>query len=405
MILPGPGGSEAEMWNWRPNWSRGVIERLQWFTNVLQAGRGEEQRRALRLDPRQLVEFTVTTSGQQRRIMENQFTARGSAGISSWVIPLWFDGHSLTSTLSSGASSIPLSPAQRGYEIGDYVLLTNGDPDHFELGYVSALGASIGLYAPTTETWPAGTMVYPARLARLETASPLERFTGRDATIRTIWRMENPKTWAAAESLPSYSGATVFEQRPNWVQDPTLALDTKLAVLDSGTGRVSSFDEAGIPLPLQRMGFTLTNRAEIDAWKRRLWALRGKQAPIWMPTWADDVTVVAPVAADDTSIDVERFGYTAFSAPADSVNREVLRVELLNGTVLYLRIDSADEPVDDMERLHFADPIGTAFEPADVALVSFMMLARSDSDQHELEYFTGAAARTVFAAKGFRHVL
>src|SRR5262245_35910093 len=122
------GGSRIVPWNWQPDWSMGMLERLQWYTDVLQAARGEEQRRSLRIEPRQFLEFSCMASGTDRRVMES---ALWNWGGRAWAVPLWFDGQELASTLAIGATSIPLSSAQRGYQVGGLVMLTNGDPENY----------------------------------------------------------------------------------------------------------------------------------------------------------------------------------------------------------------------------------------------------------------------------------
>lgn len=389
-------GSRIVPWNWQPDWSAGMLERLQWYTDVLPAARGEEQRRSMRIEPRQYLEFTSMLTGTDRRIMESSLWSWGAR---TWAVPLWFDGQELASSLPSGATVIPLNPAQRGYAVGDLALLTNGDPQTYEVVEIEALGSSITLARPTQQTWGAGTRVYPARAAMIENQVNVERFTGQDGGLRLQWRMVDPMPWAAAAS-PTYRGLPVFEHSPNWIQDPTLAFERKLSVLDAGTGLVEVTDEAEMPLTVQRMRYTLTSRAEIDTWKKRLWALRGKQGAIWVPTWADDLTVVATVSDVATNIDVAWTGYVQYLA--QDLNRRDIRIELRNGTIFYRRITGSTEVSATVERLSIDAALGEIVQPGDVALVSFMGQSRSDSDQHEIAYFTGEAAETAFSARTYR---
>lgn len=386
-------------WNWAPDWEAGMLERLQWYTDVLPAARGEEQRRSLRIEPRQMLEFTPLVSGVDRRIME---TTLWGWGANVWAVPLWFDGQELAATLASGATVIPLDPAMRGYEVGGLVMLTNGDPRTYEMIEIAALGSSITLERATQQTWGPGTRVYPARAAVIENEAQVTRFTGNDVAIRVQWRMVDPTPWEA-EATPTYRSLPVLEHRPNWIEDPSLSFDRKTSVFDSGTGKVTVYDNADMPLTSQRMRYTLTSRAEINTWKKRLWALRGKQCPIWIPTWSDDLTVTALIASGATQIDVEWIGYTKYLS--EKPNRRDIRIELNNGTIFYRHIESASEISATVERLTIDTALGVTVNIADVALVSFMGASRSDSDQHEFAYFTGDSADTAFTARGFRNEL
>lgn len=392
------GGTRIVIWNWQPNWAAGMIERLQWYTDVMQAARGEEQRRALRLDPRQYLEFSCAATGIDRRLMES---ALYNWGARTWAVPLWFDGQDLAATLPSGSTEIPLNPAGRSYRAGDLVLLTNGDPETGEAVEIDSVGATITLARATQLTWPVGTRVYPARAAVIENLATVSRFTGQASDLRLQWRMTKPMSWTA-EATPTYRGLPVLEQKPNWTEDPTLGFERKLSILDAGTGRVEVTDETGLPLGAQHMRYTLPSRAAIDAWKKRLWALRGKQGPIWVPTWADDLTIVATIGDSSTSIDVAWAGYVKYIS--QDPNRRDIRIELHDGTIFYRRIQSSMEVSSTVERLTINTALGQTVQPEEVALVSFMAQSRSDSDQHELAYFTGEAADTTFTARAYRGV-
>lgn len=389
-------GQRIVLWNWRPDWTQGMVERLQWYTDVLQAGRGEEQRRALRLNPRQYLEFGATIDGNDRQMMESILWNWGAR---SWAVPLWYDGQQLAATLAIGATSIPLNPASRGYQVGELVVLTNGTPSVYEVVEVGSLSSSIGLSRPTQQTWPAGTMVYPARPAIIENVAQLGRFTAQVVSLRLQWRMLEPTTWAAA-ATPTYRSLPVFELKPNWVEDPLQDFERSVTVLDAGVGLTTTTDRAEMPLTTQRMRFSHTGKAAIDTWKQRLWALRGKQGAIWVPTWSDDLTVVAQIGDAALNIDVRWMGYTKY-LQMDPGRRDI-RIQLNNGTIYYRRITGAIEVSPTVERLSIDSALGATVNVSDIALVCFMALSRSDSDAHEIAYFQGDVADTVFSARAFR---
>jgi hypothetical protein len=389
-------GARIVAWSWPPDWTQGMLERLQWRTDVITAYRGQEQRRSVRLDPRQGLEFTVTAEGQDRRFMESILWNWGAR---TFAVPLWMDGQELAATLTSGASSIPVNPANRSYSVGDLVMLIGEDPRTYEVIEVSTLTGSIGLVRPTQQTWPPGTRVYPCRAARIINEQAIPRFTGQVASIRLQFEMSDTMPGSPAAS-PTYRSYPVFEQKPDWSMEPNITLARKLAVMDSDTGLVMVEDEAQIPLTSQRMKFTLVNRSELAAWRSRLYALRGKQGGIWVPTWADDLTVAALIGDTATNIDIQWTGYPRYYQM--DPNRRDIRIELVSGQVLYRRITGATELSQTVERLSIDASLGLTVQPSQVALVSFMALSRNESDTAELSYFTGDVAEVTFTAKGYR---
>ncbi len=391
-------GARVTAWTWPPDWAQSMLERLEWRTDVLRAYRGQEQARALRINPRQAVEFTVTAEGDARRHME--------AVLWNWAarvfaVPLWHDGLELEAPLLGGSTSIPLDPAMRDFRVGALVLLLGETARDFEVVEVASVaGAAIGLVRPTLQAWPTGTRVYPARTARLSDETSLPRFTGQASTARLRFEMVEPAEWTA-DAGPLYRGYPVLEERPDWADDLDMSTQRKLAVLDSGIGPVEVEDEAQMPFTAQRMRWILRDRTELDAYRKRLFALRGKQGRIWVPTWSQDLAPVAGMSSVATNIDVRWCGYTTYQALA--VNRRDLRIELADGTVLYRRITGSVELDADTERLTIDAALGVTVPADGFALVSFLSLARQDSDAAELAWFTGDAAESAATLRSLRH--
>lgn len=390
-------GQRVTAWTWNPDWQQGMLERLEWLTDVLQAYRGEEQRRALRLGPRQSLEFGVTVEGDERRHMESVLWNWGARVL---AVPLWFDGLELAASLPAGSSTIPLDPGGRQFAAGDLVMLLGRTSREYEVLRVNAVGANIALVNPTTVTWPAGTRVYPARPARIMGDASLPRFTGAVASARLIFEMTSPANWTASAGATTYRGRPVFEDAPTWTEDPQLTMERKGELLDAMTGLTVFEDEARMPIPSQSGRWLLQDRAQVNAWRARLFALRGKQGSIWVPSWTDDLQVKATIASNSLSIDVGWIGYTKYLA--DDPSRRDIRIELTNGTVFYRRVTGAAEVDANTERLSIDAQLGVTVTTAQIALVSFLMLMRQSSDSAEIAWFTGDAAEASATFRGFR---
>jgi len=385
-------------WTWEPDWSRRMLERLEWRTDVLPAYRGEEQRRALRLGPRQAMEFDVTVEGDARRHME---AALWGWGAQVFAVPLWFDQLALEAPLSAGAEEIPLDPGLRQFAAGDMVMILGKTSRDHEVIEVASVSGSIDLATPTSRDWPACTRVFPARAARLDPNVAVPRFTGRVSSVRLRFEMVEPAAWTADAGATTYRGYPVFEVLANWAEeDPALELARKTLYLDAGMGPVNVVDEAQIPIPRLRGRFTLTSREEIDAWRRRLFALRGKHGAIWVPSWSEDLVPVALVASNANSIDVAWLGYTEYLW--GDPNRRDIRIQLTDGRVLYRRITGAME-IEAGERLSIDEPLGVDVPPEGFALVSWLMLMRQESDAAEFAWWRGDVVDTATTFRGFRH--
>ncbi|SFB65560.1 hypothetical protein SAMN04244574_04842, partial [Azotobacter beijerinckii] len=145
-------------------------------------------------------------------------------------------------------------------------------------------------------------------------------------------------------------------------------------------------DVAGRAFPVQGHRWLGMGRAERGALRSLLYALRGRQVPVWLPTHAADLEPVATVTAVATTLDVANVGYTRFGQSRPG--RRDIRIELWDGTAFHRRITGSSELSADVERLAIDSPLGVQVEPAEVLRISWLTLCRLDSDSLEIHHET-----------------
>lgn len=390
----GVEGTRITAWIWPPDWSQPVIERIEWRTDVLRGYDGSEQRIGVRRAPRKAYEFAFGAVDSARRKLDSALYGWGSR---VWALPIWPDGQDLVTTLPAGASVVPITPASRDYVVDGLAILIDPGGDIFEVAEILSIGAaSFATKRPLSFEFGAGSRVYPARTARLEDRQGVSRFDGRTAYGVASFRLTQQIDGAAAtETL--YRGFPVMTYRPEWSIDPSLSMQRKLAEIDNVVGAVVTDDESGVPEIAQSWRWSAVGRSEIAALRAFLYAREGRRRACWVPTWAEDARVVATIAAAATAIDVEamEFARLVGSAPG----RRDIRIELVSGQVFYRRVTGSSSLSNSVERLLIDAPLGLQVAPGDVALVSWMMLARLDQDTVELAWWSGDH---VDAAASFR---
>ncbi|SEJ50166.1 hypothetical protein SAMN04244579_04607, partial [Azotobacter beijerinckii] len=176
------------------------------------------------------------------------------------------------------------------------------------------------------------------------------------------------------------------EQRPDESQDLTASFARLLAELDNGAAIPRVTDVAGRAFPVQGHRWLGMGRAERSALRSLLYALRGRQVPVWLPTHAADLEPVATVTAVATTLDVANVGYTRFGQAKPG--RCDIRLELWDGTAFHRRITGSTELSADVERLAIDSPLGVQVEPAEVLRISWLTLCRLDSDSLEIHHET-----------------
>lgn len=377
-----------------------VSEQLVWFTDVLPALTGPEQTRRLRQAPRVTVAFEGLESGRNRRWMETLLNANGAG---RWEAPLVMDTAQLTAPLSAASSSVPFGTDYRRFTAGGKALLIAEDPRRYEVVQIDTVEADhLALTEATNFDWGIGTCVVPLRTSHLEGMPTLSRFTGDDSPYQVSFRLDELLEVEADAGDASYRGAPVLEWTPVWTNDPETTPDRQLLTVDEETGPIVTTDLVGIPLGRTSLSFALVGRSAIAAFRGLLYVLCGRWAPIWVPSWAQDLHIVAGVANGATTLDVEHSGLSVWPL---AVNRRDIRLQLANGTVLYRRITAAVEVNANVERLTLDSGISPGFAASAVAVISFMALCRQDTDVNKLIWWNHDTAQCDLTFRAVSHGL
>ncbi|WP_162405582.1 hypothetical protein [Pseudoxanthomonas jiangsuensis] len=374
-----------------------IVEQLDALTDVLPAENGVEQRRGLRLSPRTTLEFSGLEEGAARRHLEHLLHANGAG---RWWVPFPMDRGALPEPLAAGATAVPVDTRWRHYRAGGRALLLGATPRDYELVDVDEVASdALTLAEPTVRDWPAGTAVLPVALARLDGMPSLSRFTSDAVPYQVRFLFEEPVDWPATAGAAEYRDVPVLEVAPDWGDDPAWTPERQFVEEDNGTAPPARFDPQGGPRGLAMRNYTLLSMEQAAAFRSLLYALDGRRCPIWLPSLAGDLQVVANVSNGATTLDV---GWTGLSAWPLAQGRRDLRIQLRSGTVLYRRITAATAVGDDVERLTLDAAIGTGFTAAQVALVSFLVPVRQEADAVVLRWWSHGTASAQLSFRGLR---
>lgn len=387
------------VFSFAPNWSDSISERLEFRTDTISSYHGEAQTRSTRQAPRRGFEFAIAASVDARQQLLAKLYRYGAQ---QWYLPVWTDAVALDVALSSGAGEIPAATATRDYAVGSQVVLIGQRPQDFAIHEVDAFDEdSVSIVGTTAAAWPAGTLVMPARLARLDQDVSTAAFTGSYGTGRVSFAIEEPCDWTAIAPATTYRGFPVLTTRPQTVREPATTFTRDTDEHDDFIGIPYVVDPVGIPLATQTHDWWLDGRAAVAAFRSLAYAVRGKRNSLWIPTWLDDLTVNASLGSSSTALRIAWCGYTQLLQ--GQVNRKDLRIELKSGAVYYRRIVSASELSATQEQLNLDTSLGVAITAADVAQVSFLSLCRSDSDLFDIDWWTSDFAEVTTVWKARQH--
>ncbi|NOR65423.1 MAG: hypothetical protein GQ468_05335 [Candidatus Scalindua sp.] len=388
-------GKRVVVFPYRPNWKSPLTERLEWLTDVMIAYDSTEQRRRLRGSPRKSISYDLVSTNQGRQIYDNiMFDSQAR----NWALPMWVDGNPLTSAITALDTVINLDTTDNGYIVEGFGIIYQDAVVYEIFEVVSLTGSDITVKDPVLVNWPAGTMVYPVRIARLkakhktQNRSPSVHESKVNFTVN-----EHENFFASVESTDTYKAFPVYNKNSNWNQQITTEYSRKLDVLDSLTGLITLDDESERSDTRRPFNRFLSSRAERIAFIKWLYARQGRFNGIWVPSGIDDLTIIDDITPSGVQINVV---YTSYSVSVNGrINRRDIRVILKDDSIHYARILSASDNGDNTETLVIETAFGAQIDADQVDIVSFMDFCRMDADRAEIKYHTPEVAESTFVFK------
>lgn len=382
---------DKPVWTFSPNWDNGILERLEWMTDLLASQSGAEQRRCMRLSPRRSFEASFYLQGAERQRAD---IAIFMAGGIDWYIPIWHEIFVLSNALPAGSMLLPIPDTDREFRAGDYVLLRGADAFTYEVVKVDTTSDSgLQLIAATEQTWGVGTKVYPLRVGRLVEQPQPVKHTDTFFEMHVGFQLMEHNDFPATPTLDMYSGFPVITQRPDESEDLTHEYIRTLHELDGVMGLTISTDLAGRGFTTQQYRWAFAGRAANAEFRRFLYAMRGRWKNFWLPSFMADLVPTRSALSSASTIYVQNVQRAVF---APSVQQDI-RIEMLDGTLHYAKIDHTAAVSDSEELVSLTAPLGFALDPTNVRAISYLNLSRFDVDQIELNHETDADGLTICA--------
>jgi len=318
------------------------------------------------------------------------------------AFPVWHEDISTTALASVGATSVAVSATTDvDYRVGGFAMLWSSATayDVVELSSVSTNSLDFS-NTPILGSYASGTRVVPLRLGYIVGDVPNARSLVNLDTYMMQFRVTDNETGMFAGSTTGWStySSKVLLDDPNYMDLTMETLSTtRVRVIDNATGVVEY-------VPLQEKsrrnsnkGFSIRSRSELMKVKKLLLALRGPQISFRLPTFAEDVTVVADLTLNSTTMDIRHIGYTKYSQSREP--RKVFRITFTNGTSLVRVVQSSVEVSTAVERLTLDTTWPSTRTAAQVRRVEFYEPVRFDTEQFTFRFKRTGKASLVAPVK------
>lgn len=367
-----------------PDWTKRVIEKYQWLTDVLDAYDGTEQRIALLGVPRRGLSYSFNVFSENERVRLENMLFGWQARI--FAVPVWTEMQQLVAALPAGSTSVGCATSGYEFAAGDIVVIWTAHDRHeaLEIASVGASGLTFAL--PTINEWPAGAALLPIRLGRVKPRLANTREMAFYMSQQIDFAFEDHPGWPVAETGDTYLGYRVHPQNPRFVPDTGREFSRKLSIFDHKTGSPWVKDQSDRLTLMGKWRWILRDRPEVAEFRSWLAARKGRTVPFWAESEGTDMEITATIASADISIQIRNIGYQRYlNGRAD---RRHIALRTKSGAVYYRKILGATEIDDATETLTLDAALGATITPADIASARFMHLSRLESDSIEIVWHT-----------------
>lgn len=377
-------GSRVTVFAARPS-NPQIMERLEWFTDIMEAYDGTEQRIRVRDYPRQIL--------QAKYFEEDDEAANLRALLFDWLprvwgVPTWFEERALGADAPASSTTVTVDTTNADFRVGGIAILYE-DQFNFEALEIDSLTASsITFTSPTDrEHLAKNTSVMPLRTAyaNVNNAREQHMLQGQQR-LELVFTVIDNTDLSDASAFPTYQGQVLLDE-PNLVRGA--------AITEGWTVPVQRFD----PVAGNLLQEGERDRAKISSVKTfyaagaaRLWqvrqllhALQGGVQPFWLPSFRPDMRVVTDIGASAGSFTIRNIGFTDFVA--QRLPWKHLRLVLNDGTTFIREITASSVIDTDTESISIDTAFsGSPITVAEIKRVELLALVRMKKDSVTLEH-------------------
>lgn len=377
-----------------PNWSNGIIERVNYLTDVMSSETAVEQRRAIREFPRRSIEASFMRSDVLRARMDQFFVG---VGRSEFMLPLWHEQFRTTLPIIAGETyhQFPVVGDTldfREFLAGDLVLITSGDPLTQEVCKIASVDAITGhlvwQVAPTLN-WPAGARLMPLRRAVMVDKPNMSNMVDRIGSVSVRFDLQDPMT----NIVPNWGLCTpMWHFDLDWSSPLVMDYDRATFMLDNSSGPVTYTDAGRRSEVTTRVNLTMYGRRDLYSLRQFIAAARGKAVRFYAPTFTHDL-----IPANDMTgayLDVKSVGFSEVMTTPQWA-RKVIEIKFNNGAPpIYRFITLVSEATLSGERVDriYVDAALPSIAKSTVSTIRFIVPSRFDQDGFEFNHLVDASA-------------
>ena len=382
-------GSSAVLLPFQPSWKQSRFnETFMWKTTVETGYSGSESRASLRRWPRLRYQYVTRQRHENAQALDNLLIGWASRML---AVPEWHRAMRMTSAVSAGSAVIPVETT--GYSAlaeGGQVVIWS-DPLNYEVAEVlSFTSTQITIAKPLLSGWPVNAKVLATSICALASSSSTPRVGTTFIDMPVNVEVSPRQTRTRFVDLPAehtYEGYELYLRKINWrgpMQNNQVNNESRF---DTDPAFFVVNRKGPYPATSRSAEFQCRSREDADALLGFFYRRRGMRVPVWAPTYMDDFTLAAPVAAGVNVFDFKKNAANVLLG-ADHPLRQHVILQMRDGTYFASRLVSYTDIGGGLVRLQTADGAPHEITPQGVKRFSFLGFYRLSSDEVTFAWLT-----------------
>ncbi|MDR1037355.1 MAG: hypothetical protein LBT40_12550 [Deltaproteobacteria bacterium] len=392
-------GSRIVTFSVPPDWSRKVVERLSYWTDVLEARDGTEQRIRMRRLPRWSMEYGILESGETLNLLDSMLAGWGAR---TFLVPVWWMKSALDRPLLAGEVSAECHTEGRGFAPGSPAVVWQDAHRCEAVEVLSVSPGSVTFANPVGQEFEEGYLI-PAKMCRMtQTESSLGLLTSSLAEATLAFEAEEPEDTPPAGDGDMLEGKDVFPFRHDWTSQRKRSVSWSLNMYDSGTGLPVRTPRRNWPTDsLEARDVLFGTIAEANAFKAWVARAGARAGSFWALIEEEQLLPSRGIEAGTTLIYVKNAAYGLLVSETACRNRLFLRTA--DGERLVFRVTSYME-TEGGDFLLFTDRTWPRSVPVgQISRIGFVVLCRLDQDDFEIERRQDLLGRTSLSLRGVQN--
>lgn len=360
----------------------GLVEQVQFLTQIITSNNGTEQRIRNRKAPRHNFNFTSEIPREELRRAENLLYGWRAR---IWALPLWGEARRITDPVALDSQTISVNTQFGNFLTGGLAVIWENARkfDLFEI--LSFTDSQITLDRGVVDDFTINAFVVPVRTGFMRT-NPSRITNGHESDISSSIQINQNNRIDSVASQQQYKNLDVFLQQPLYTGNgASEQYRERVDIVDFNIGLTLTHTPWTYLKNTRNLLYVLEGQQEIWEFRQFLNTRGGAQVPFYMPSFENNIEIVSTgtileqidIANDEYGLQgFDRTNIALFTRSGNWLFREVTNITTISSTLERLTLDSA-----------------LSIDSTEIISVSYMGLKRLMDDGISIEWLANNVAR------------